>query len=73
VESDNAQIMSSYARTFPDSTRVEITLKLNRTDIGSIVASLSRYNYEVIATFNDVRRYDTSRDRYEQLLNYLNI
>ncbi|TCK83542.1 CBS domain-containing protein [Albibacterium bauzanense] len=73
VESDNAQIMSSYARSFPDSTRMEITLKLNRTDIASIVASFLRYDYEVKATFNDVRVYDTSRDRYEQLLNYLNM
>lgn len=73
VESDNAQIMSSYARTFPDSTKMEITLKLNRTDIASIVASFLRYDYEVKATFNDVRLHDTSRDRYEQLLNYLNM
>jgi len=73
VESDNAQIMSSYARTFPDSTRMEITLKLNRTDIASIVASFLRYDYEVKATFNDIRFHDTSRDRYEQLLNYLNM
>jgi acetoin utilization protein AcuB len=73
VESDNAQILSSYARSFPDSTKMEITLKLNRTDIASIVASFLRYDYEVKATFNDVRVHDTSRDRYEQLLNYLNM
>lgn len=73
VESDNAQIISSYAQSFPDSTKMEITLKLNRTDIASIVASFLRYDYEVKATFNDVRVYDTSRDRYEQLLNYLNM
>jgi len=73
VESDNAQIISSYARSFPNSTRMEITLKLNRTDIASIVASFLRYDYDVKATFNDVRVYDKSRDRYEQLLNYLNI
>ncbi|HUH17912.1 CBS domain-containing protein [Albibacterium sp.] len=73
VESDNAQILSSYARSFPDSTRMEITLKLNRTDIASIVASFLRYDYDVKATFNEVRVYDTSRDRYEQLLNYLNM
>lgn len=73
VESDNAQIMSSYIQSFPDSTKMEITLKLNRTDIASIVASFLRYDYDVKATFNDVRVYDTSRDRYEQLLNYLNM
>ena len=73
VESDNAQIMSSYVRTFPDSTRMEITLKLNRTDISSIIASFLRYDYIVKATFNDAKVYDSSQDRYDQLMNYLNM
>ena len=29
VESDNAQIFSSYVRCFPDSTRIEVTLNVN--------------------------------------------
>ncbi len=73
VESDNAQIMSSFVRTFPDSTRMEITIKLNRTDIASIVAAFLRYDYTVKATFNDARVYDTSQERYDQLMNYLNM
>ncbi len=73
VESDNAQIMSSYVRSFPDSTRMEITIKLNRTDISSIIASFLRYDYIVKATFNDAKVYDSSQDRYDQLMNYLNM
>lgn len=73
VESDNAQIMSSYVQSFPDSTRMEITLKLNRTDIASIVASFLRYDYTIKATYNDSKVYDSSRDRYDQLMNYLNM
>lgn len=73
VESDNAQIMSSYVRSFPDTTRMEITLKINRTDISSIVASFLRYDYIVKATYNDARVYDSSQDRYDQLMNYLNM
>ena len=44
VESDNAQILSSYVQSFPDSTKLEITLKLNRTDLSSIIASFLRYD-----------------------------
>ncbi len=73
VESDNAQIMNSYVRSFPDSTRMEITIKLNRTDIASIVAAFLRYDYTVKAKFNDARNYDSSQDRYDQLMNYLNM
>ena len=31
VEADNAQILSSYINVFPDSTRLEVTLKINKT------------------------------------------
>lgn len=73
VESDNAQILSSYLKSFPDSTRIEITLKLNRTDISSILASFARYDYTVKATFNDAKADQGSSDRYDQLMNYLDI
>jgi acetoin utilization protein AcuB len=73
VESDNAQIHSSYLKSFPDSTRLELTLKLNRTDVSSIIASLLRYNYIVKATFNDIKADDGTQDRYDQLMNYLDI
>lgn len=73
VESDNAQILSSYVQSFPDSTRLEITLKLNRTDISSIIASFLRYDYHVKATFNDTKSDDGTSDRYNQLMNYLDI
>ncbi|MGB4774994.1 MAG: CBS domain-containing protein [Daejeonella sp.] len=73
VESDNAQILSSYIKSFPDSTRLEITLKVNRIDIAPIVASFLRYNYTIKATFNTIKSDDGTLDRYDQLMNYLNI
>lgn len=73
VESDNAQILSSYVQSFPDSTKLEITLKLNRTDLSSIIASFLRYDYHVKATFNDTKSDDGTSDRYDQLMNYLDI
>lgn len=73
VESDNAQILSSYIKSFPDSTRLELTLKLNRTDVSSILASFLRYDYNVKATFNDNKADDGTADRYNQLMNYLDI
>lgn len=73
VESDNAQILSSYVQSFPDSTKLEITLKLNRTDLSSIIASFLRYDYHVRATFNDTKSDNGTSDRYNQLMNYLDI
>lgn len=73
VESDNAQILSSYVRTFPDSTRMEVTLKVNKQDISTIVATFLRYEYDIKATFNHTDDNDNSRDRYNSLMNYLNL
>ncbi|MXV17789.1 CBS domain-containing protein [Hufsiella ginkgonis] len=73
VESNNAQVLSSYIRTFPDSTRLEVTLKISRTDLSSVVASFLRYDYTIIATYNDIKGYDATLDRYDQLMNYLSL
>ena len=73
VESDNAQILSSYVRTFPHSTKIEVTLKVNKVDISAIIATFIRYEYDVKATFNHVDDNDGSKDRYDSLMNYLNL
>jgi acetoin utilization protein AcuB len=73
VESDNAQILSSYVRSFPDSTKMEVTLKVNKQDISAIIASFLRYDYEIKATFNHSQENDNSRERYNSFMNYLNL
>lgn len=73
VESDNAQILSSYVMAYPDSTRMEVTLKVNKQDISAIIATFLRYEYDVKATFNHTGDNDNSRDRYDSLMNYLNL
>lgn len=71
VESNNAQILSSYVNSFADSTKLEVTLKINRTDISAIVAAFVRYDYIVLSKFNDARTDDSINGRYDQLMNYL--
>jgi len=73
VESDNAQILSSYVQSFPDSTRMEVTLKVNKQDLSAIIATFLRYEYDIKATFNHTGDNDNSKDRYDSLMNYLNL
>jgi acetoin utilization protein AcuB len=73
VEADNAQILSSYVNTFADSTRLEVTLKINKTELAGIVSSFERYNYEVSAVFNNSQKDDGSADRFNSFMNYLNV
>jgi predicted transcriptional regulator len=71
VESNNAQILSSYVDTVVNSTKLEITIKVNKTDISQIIASFLRYDYTVKATFNHLQRDNDSKDRFDSLMNYL--
>ena len=73
VEADNAQILSSYVSSFSDSTRLEVTLKINKTELSGIISSFERYNYEVKAVFNNSQNDDGSTDRFNSFMNYLNV
>lgn len=73
VEADNAQILSSYVSSFPDSTRLEVTLKINKTELSGIIASFERYDYEVKAVFNAISSDDGTADRFNSFMNYLNV
>lgn len=73
VEADNAQILSSYVQSFPDSTKLEVTLKINKTELSGIISSFERYNYQVQAVFNNTKADDGTEDRFNSFMNYLNI
>lgn len=73
VEADNAQILSSYVRTFPDSTRMEVTLKINKSELSGLIAAFERYNYQVTAVYNSISDGNDTDDRYNSLMNYLNV
>lgn len=73
VESDNAQVLNSYVQQVSDSSLLEVTIKVNKSDISSIVASFLRHDYHIKATYNDENSRDNSHDRYEQLMNYINM
>jgi len=74
VESNDARILSMYITSNPESTSLEITLKVNTTDLTSIIRTFERYSYEVTTwvTENDeLDRFYT--DRYNLLMKYLNM
>lgn len=73
VESDKAQVLSSYVRSFADSMKLEVTLKINKKDVSNIVASFNRYDYVVKEVFNQAQVDDDSMNRYDLLMNYINL
>lgn len=73
VESENASILSTFVTSDPQSNVVEVTIKINRQDIHGILKAFERFGYEVKASFNEGEYLETLQDRYNALMNYLNV
>lgn len=73
IESDNVSILSSYISSPADATKLELTLKLNKSDLSRIVASFERYNYTVRASETQSEYSDDLKNRFDSFMNYLNI
>lgn len=74
VESNDATVLSSYITSFPDSTKLEVTLKINRLDIGAILQTFHRYGFIVTSSYSNKDAYsETIQERFDSLMNYLNI
>ncbi len=71
VESNNARILSSYIMSSPDSTKLEVTLKINQVELGSIIRTFERYDYVIKASFQRSEVDDDIQTRYESLMKFL--
>lgn len=73
VEGNDAKILSLYISSSTDSTKMEVTIKINRTDLSAVLQTFYRYNYTVKASFNHLDYYDDNKRRFDSFMNYLNI
>jgi len=73
VESNNAKILGFYTESVPDSNQLRVTLKLNQSKLGPILKTFSRYDYHIYEIFTDDETTNEYQDRYDHLMNYLNI
>ncbi|PLX02423.1 MAG: CBS domain-containing protein [Marinilabiliales bacterium] len=73
IESNGAKLLSLFIGTHTNSTLIELILKINKTDLDSILQTFIRYNYIIKATFGDEEDFEDLKDNYDSLMNYLNI
>lgn len=73
VEGNDAKILGAYITSHLDSTKLELTIKLNVTDLTSIIQTFNRYNYTIRGSY---MKYDEEEElldeRYDLLMRYLN-
>lgn len=74
VESNNVKILSMYITSSPGSTLMEVALKVNTSDLISVIRTFERYNYEVKTWVTDNDSMDSFySERFDLLMKYLNI
>jgi len=73
IELENASVIASFVNTNKGSEVTLLTLKINQQEISNIIAALERYGYKIQAAFTEEEYEDDLKDRYDQLMNYLNV
>lgn len=71
VESNNAKILSSYITSSPDSTNLEVTIKISTTQLDAIIQTFLRYDYNIKASYQKSEFYDNLKRRYDELMHYI--
>jgi predicted transcriptional regulator len=73
VEGENCLILSSSLSKIQDTDYSLVTIKLNRSDISAVIATLERFDYHIKASFTDGDYNENLKERYDALMNYLNV
>jgi len=74
IESNDAKVLNLYISSPPDSTRMEVTIKLNTNNLMPVIRTFERFEYEVTAWHGDDDDMDSFySDRFDSFMRYLDI
>ncbi len=74
VESNGANILSMYVSSAQDNrSLLEVTLKINKTELKDIIATFERYEYNIKAAFQESEYLDDLKERLDSFLHYLDL
>lgn len=73
VEEVGHHVLSGFVMEKTDPSEIIITLKLNAIDPEPVINSFLRHQIDVEGVYSENEFTDIIRDRYEQLMSYLNV
>jgi Mg/Co/Ni transporter MgtE len=73
VESNQAKILNLFVNYVPDSTKIQVNLRINQQNLSAIIRTFERYDYQVLASFQDSSQPNELQDRYQELMHYLSM
>lgn len=74
IESNDAKVLSLYTHIPEDSKELDVTIKVNVTDISSIIQTFVRYDYAIKAVYmDDSLIKEMYNERYDLFMKYMNL
>lgn len=74
IETENAKVLSSFITIDPlDETKIKLTLKLDKSELRHIKATLERFGYKVLDHYQEESGITSEEDRIGNLLRFLDI
>ncbi|MFM7218084.1 MAG: CBS domain-containing protein [Bacteroidota bacterium] len=73
IEAEEGRIMSAYVTPNPRNETIDVTIKINRSELTRIIASLNRHGYFVKEHYHQSEFMEDIKSRYDSLMNYLGI
>jgi CBS domain-containing protein len=73
VEGNDAQIKQLNTNIDPETGLMEVTIKINKTEVSDIVSTFQRHEYNVKYYFGEELFENELRSNYDNLMNYLKI
>lgn len=73
IEMNDMKVLHLGVTTYPDSTKLKVTIKLNKIDISQLMQTLTRYEYNVSGAYGFDAMEDFLKERYDLLMKFLNI
>jgi acetoin utilization protein AcuB len=72
-ESNDAKVLSLSVSNSNEAGKVYVTLKLNIRELSRVISTFERFEYEISLVVFDAEQINDFKDRYENLLRYLNL
>lgn len=73
AESNNITLYGLVVHRHKTENKLIITLKTNKKDLDSLVATYERYEYEILNVYNAFERKDSMKENYDLFMRYLNM
>lgn len=73
IETHDAQIVQLNTQANADTGMLQATLKLNKTEVADIIATLQRFDYNILNYYGEEAYTNELQDNYSHLMHYLSL